>query len=71
MTLKDIYHVELKKKTPGMAFIDKIAELTKKHPITVRRWIGNENPIYPDALTQQILADHFKTTPEELFPPKK
>ncbi|MCM1077779.1 MAG: hypothetical protein NC411_10515 [Bacteroides sp.] len=43
--------------------------MTKKSEIAVRRWLGNgETSATPDALTQEVLAKHFNTTPEELFP---
>lgn len=76
MTLKEMYAVENAKRrqlppTPGQAFIAKIAQITKKSEIAVRRWLGNgETSSVPDALTQSVLAEHFNTTPEELFPTK-
>lgn len=71
MTFAQLYQKEIEKYCAARQFITEMAELTKKHPVTVRRWVSPTNDIYPDALTQQILADHFHTTPEELFPPKQ
>lgn len=73
MTLKEIYE-EVKAKplnrvlppTPSQAFVTELAQVTKKSELAVRRWIGGQ--AVPDALTQEVLAKHFKTTPEELFP---
>ncbi|MDE7146358.1 MAG: hypothetical protein K2O30_09470 [Duncaniella sp.] len=45
--------------------------MTKKSEVAVRRWLSNGNGCcVPDALTQEALASHFNTTPEELFPKK-
>lgn len=72
MTLKELYakaKQEAKRDTPGAAFVREIALVTKKSEISVRRWLSNgEGGCAPDALTQEVLASHFKTTPEELFP---
>lgn len=73
MTLKEIYE-EVKAKpvkrvippTPSQAFVSKIAKITKKSELAVRRWLGGQ--CTPDALTQEVLAKHFNTTPDKLFP---
>ena len=72
MTFKELY-TEAKKKplpvTPANAFIREVAKVTKKSDLAVRRWLGDgQTACVPDALTQEVLAKHFKTTPEELFP---
>lgn len=72
MTLKERY-AEAKRKpkadAPGTAFIKEIAQVTKKSEIAVRRWVGDgASACLPDALTQEVLAKHLGTTPEELFP---
>lgn len=54
--------------TPATAFVREIAEVTKKSEIAVRRWLSGDTE--PDALTQQVIADHFNTTPDALFPQK-
>lgn len=73
MTLKELYENARRKPkppTPAVAFVREMAQVTKKSEIAVRRWLGEgSNACVPDALTQQVLADHFGTTPEELFPP--
>lgn len=68
MTLKEIYEEVKTQKviTPAAAFVAEIAAVTKKSEIAVRRWLGGQ--AVPDALTQEVLAKHFKTTPEKLFP---
>ncbi len=55
--------------TPAAAFVKEVAAATKKSEIAVRRWLSKgENSAVPDALTQEVLAKHFNTTPSELFP---
>lgn len=69
MTLAERYQEAKNKErplTPAVAFIREVADVTKKSDIAVRRWISGE--VTPDALTQQVLAKHFKCTPEDLFP---
>lgn len=72
MTLKELYAKAKqvpKRDTPGAAFVREIALVTKKSEIVVRRWLSNgDGCCAPDALTQEVLASHFNTTPEELFP---
>lgn len=73
MTLKEIYS-EVKSQprpdTPANVFVKEIAEVTKKSEVAVRRWLSDkESGCVPDALTQEVLARHFNTTPQELFPP--
>ena len=70
MTFAEIYEEQKSKPTPANDFINKIAELTSKSPLTVKRWVQPCTSVRPDALTQKVLADHFSTTPEELFPAK-
>lgn len=65
-TFREIYIAEGNKPTPRQVFLSEVAELTKKSEATVRQWLsGNQSP---DALTQEVLAKHFNTTPQELFP---
>lgn len=75
MTLKEMYakakSAERPKKpdTPAVAFIKEVAQVAKKSEIAVRRWLADGNSsCVPDALTQDVLAKHFKTTPQDLFP---
>ena len=72
MTLKELYYEAKGKRKPdlqGQAFIKEICDVTKKSEASVRRWLcDGETSCAPDALTQEVLAKHFKTTPEELFP---
>ncbi len=69
MTLKEIYAKaknQPKPETPANAFVREVATVTKKSEIAVRRWLSGESQ--PDALTQEVLARHFNTTPDTLFP---
>lgn len=69
MTLSERYqHAKNQSRpvTPAAAFIREISEITKKSEIAVRRWLSGESE--PDALTQEVLAKHFNTTPDILFP---
>ena len=69
MTFSDLYKAELAKpakSTYAQDFINKIAEVTMKSAGTVHMWLYSDQR--PDALTQKILADYLKTTPETLFP---
>lgn len=69
MTLAERYQEAKNKErplTPAVAFIREVADVTRKSDIAVRRWISGE--VTPDALTRQVLAKHFKCTPEDLFP---
>lgn len=72
MTLKEIYaqvKKEPKPDTPTTAFVKELARVTKRSEMAVRRWLGDgDSSCSPDALTQEVLAKHFNTTPEELFP---
>lgn len=68
MTLKDLYDQaksQPKPETPAVAFVREVAAVTKKSELTVRRWLTG---VEPDALTQEVLAAHFGTTPDQLFP---
>ncbi len=71
MTLEERY-LEAKNQerpiAPATAFVRKVAGITKKSELAVRRWISGETE--PDELTKAVLADHFNSTPEELFPQK-
>lgn len=73
MTLKQLYAKAKeapKPDTPAIAFVKEIAEITKKSEPAVRRWLSDSDSCscYPDALTQEVLARHFNTTVEDLFP---
>lgn len=69
MTLTQMYEKAKSQSTPAAAFIKEVAEVTKKGELAVRRWIAGDTT--PDALTQQVLAQHFNTTPDALFPKNK
>lgn len=56
-------------KAPKTAFVEKVAEITKKSTKTVRCWIAGTQT--PDALTQDVLEKEFKIPAAILFPPKE
>lgn len=69
MTLQELYQQaksQHRPVAPATAFIREVAEVTKKSEIAVRRWLSGES--LPDALTQEVLARHFDTSPDQLFP---
>ena len=69
MTLVELYQQAKKQErpiAPATAFVRKVAEITKKSEVAVRRWLSGETE--PDSLTQEVLAQHFGTTPDKLFP---
>lgn len=65
-TFKEFYEQVKNQPTPAQEFINKIAELTCSNEVTVRMWIGGRQR--PNALAQRVLAEHFGTTPDALFP---
>ena len=68
MTLTQLYQQAKNQErplAPATAFIREVSEVTKKSEAAIRRWLSGESE--PDALTQEVLADYFHTTPEELF----
>lgn len=69
MTFIELYEKEKRNRpNPAADFIEKVAEVTSKSPLTVKRWVQPSTSVRPDMLTQKVLADYFGTTPEELFP---
>lgn len=72
MTLKELYQQAKRQpriEAPATAFVREVAAVTKKSELAVRRWLSEgESSAEPDALTKDVLAKHFNTTPEELFP---
>lgn len=72
MTLKELYNKakeQPKPDTPANAFVREVAMVTKKSEVAVRRWLcAGETSAEPDALTKEVLARHFNTSVEDLFP---
>ncbi len=69
MTLLQLYQKaknQARPVAPATAFVREVAQVTKKSELAVRRWLSGESE--PDSLTKSVLADHFGTTPEALFP---
>ena len=62
MTLQEIYQRE---KSKPKNFVREICEVTAKTEVTVYRWLNGK--VEPDELTKRVLAQHFNTTPDELF----
>lgn len=67
MTFKEHYEEAKKQQryTPANVFIQGIMDVTKKSEASVRRWLSGS--CAPDALTRDVLAEHFNTTTDELF----
>lgn len=53
-------------KAPKTAFVDRIAEITKKSPKTVRMWIAGVQ--FPDELTQSVIEEELGISAAHLFP---
>lgn len=70
-TFRDFYKKAAESKpkiSPAKRFVAEIAALTKRSETTVRMWIyGHQEP---EGLVKDVLANHFKVSAEELFPPK-
>lgn len=56
----------LKERTPAQIFIDEVATLTKRSPVTIRMWLSGKQ--VPDLCTQTVIAQHFNVEPSGLFP---
>lgn len=69
MTLYELYKAELRKPTAGERFIAEVARVTHKSAVSVRRWLYGYTE--PDELTKTVLADHFNTDINTLFPKKE
>lgn len=68
-TFRDFYEEAKKMPAPptyAQAFITSVAKLTHRKEQTVKMWLYSDQE--PDQLAKSILAKHFKTTPEKLFP---
>lgn len=62
----DLYQDAKRQPTAAQQFINEVAALTHKTEITVRNWIaGRQNP---DDLAKNVLAEHFHTSTDVLFP---
>jgi hypothetical protein len=59
-TLFDLYQEEGEKPTPREAFILKIAEVTCRHPQTIKQWFAGMQS--PDALTMRVISEKFGVT---------
>lgn len=65
-TFKELYEETKKQQSASQIFIRDVAQACCKSENTVRMWLTGRQT--PDALTQQVLAAKFKTTPKKLFP---
>lgn len=66
MTFLDFYKKEKNKPTAAALFVRQMAALTGRSEGTVRQWVVGMHR--PDPLAQRIIAKHFGSTPEALFP---
>ncbi|MDE6802872.1 MAG: heat shock factor family protein [Muribaculaceae bacterium] len=75
MTLKEMYAKAKKQEkmtAPATAFVKEVARVAKKSEVAVRRWLAEgDSCCQPDALTQEVLARHFRTSADRLFPKAK
>lgn len=53
-------------KAPKSAFVDRIADVTMKHPNTVRCWLSGAQK--PDALSRAMIEKELGIPASELFP---
>lgn len=53
--------------SPHQALVQEVMAVTRRKELTVRLWMTGK--CQPDALTKQVLAEHFGTEPDVLFPP--
>lgn len=65
-SLKDLFYQEKKKPSPAQEFISLVASISGRKVITVRKWIAGQSE--PDELVKNVLAKHFNTKSEYLFP---
>jgi hypothetical protein len=68
-SLVELYDEAKAQPTPAQVFVSELAQLTHKHPITVRAWLYGTQ--CPDSLTQSVIADHFGVEADGLFPAKR
>lgn len=66
LSLKERFENAKLEKTPAQKLVEEICELTKRKDATVRRWLYGLSE--PDNLVKELLAEHFKTDVESLFP---
>lgn len=66
MTFIDFYQQAKNQPQPAYLFIKKIAHLTHRSEIAVRKWVAGK--VTPDINVQEKLAKHFHVPMKELFP---
>ena len=67
-SFKDIYNERKTLPTPAQSFISEVADLTHRSEVTIKMWLLGKQT--PDALTQEVIANHFHTDINSLFPVK-
>lgn len=67
-SFKDIYKERKLQPTPAQCFIKEVADLTHRSEVTIKMWLLGKQ--IPDQLTQQVIAEHFNTSINTLFPVK-
>ena len=65
-TFKGLYAEAKQQPTPAAAFVARVAELTHRTETTVRMWLAGVQQ--PDELAKSVIADHFGSDMETLFP---
>lgn len=66
-SLTTMYREARELPSPHQALVQEVMEVTRRKELTVRLWMTGK--CQPDALTKQVLAEHFGTEPDVLFPP--
>lgn len=66
-SLTTMYREARELPSPHQALVQEVMAVTRRKELTVRLWMTGK--CQPDALTKQVLAEHFGTEPDVLFPP--
>lgn len=66
VTFQELYRKALEAPTPRQQFLNEIAAVTEKSPLTVQNWANGIQT--PDRLSRKAIAEHFGCDPDHLFP---
>ena len=66
LSLKERFLLAKKETTPAQALINEIIGVTHRKDSTVRQWLYGKKE--PELVIKEILARHFETDIETLFP---
>lgn len=65
-SFKELYQEELHKPTPANAWIERVAKVSRRSPMTVRMWLNGKQ--YPDDLAREVIAKELGVDAKALFP---